>query len=144
MDDLTSYVSELMVYVMNRFFDSSGGDTWSRGYCVSSDGRSVLVTATFGGILTHEKGLNEMFDVSGQAGSAPCFTCLNIRNRWVTTDGVTTLKMWDPDRSKNLHTNDTHVWVKVRKLKEAAAGVDSFETNTDRSRDGLFTEGLTI
>ena len=39
-----------------------------------------MCTAGFGGILSDEKALNELFDIKGQAGCKPCIQCKNISN----------------------------------------------------------------
>ena len=117
-DSMTNQSSEFMTCIMKVFF--TGGDSWINGICLQSQGRSRIVVAVFGGFLADEKALKEIFDITGQAGSAPCFTCLNVRNRWVAVDDTTTLKMWDPDRSKIVKATDTHIRCKVRRLREAA------------------------
>ena len=118
-DGMKGGASELTKTIMLKFFPTSG-DSWLNGICLQNDTRSRIVVAKFGGFLADEKALKEIFGITGQAGSVPCMTCLNVRNRWVVVDGVTTIKMWDPDRSKVVKASDKHIAAKVRRVREAA------------------------
>ena len=120
-EDFSGMVSEFMRIIVSVLFGTTGGDSWLTGTTVMNGGRSMIIRAKFAGFLADEKGLKEVFEIAGQAGSAPCISCLNVRNRWVATDGVETMKMWDTDRSKVVKTTDNHIWIKTRKLQEAAA-----------------------
>ena len=119
--DMRGYISELLVIVLKVFFGSVTHDSWERGCTIQHGDRSTLLFAKFAGFLADEKGLKEIFDIKGQGGSIPCFTCLNIRNRWVECDGTNLLHMWDPARDKVKHASDKHIKVKVRKVTEAHA-----------------------
>lgn len=116
--DIEGGVSALMRLVLRQFW-SERGDSWDRGCCIQHNGASVQVVASFCGFLADEKGLKEVYDIKGQAGSVPCPTCLNVRNRWVNVSGGDLVHMWDPDRTKRVFARDAHFHAKVKKLSES-------------------------
>ena len=81
---------------------------------------SIVITATFAGFLADEKGLKEVFSIKGQAGSVPCFSCLNIRNRWVKIAGRWQ-HMWDPDLSQRQYATKDHIIAITNRLSRARA-----------------------
>ena len=121
---LPGFVSELMKLVLNVFFPAVG-DSFARGCHLQNaeHGGAIVVTAKFAGFLADEKGLKEIFDIKGQAGTSPCLSCPNIRNRWVafkSSDGLQ--HFWDPDLSKRTCSTDATIRIVIDRLKEAAKG----------------------
>lgn len=113
-------MSEFCDKVLQLFFPKDGL-SWSNGVTVRHDDRSRVVAADFFGLLADEKALKEIFDITGQAGSYPCFDHINVCNRWVAVDNETRFKMWDPDRSKLIRMTRDHLDVKVDHLRSANA-----------------------
>jgi hypothetical protein len=111
-------ISELMAQVLLLFFPEVG-PSFARGITVSNGDVALTFTATFAGFLADEKGLKEVFAIKGQAGSVPCFSHLNCRNRWCTLSG-TEHYFWDTDRSKRLNTTPAHVKAITDRLSAAA------------------------
>ena len=81
-EKLPGYMSGLMKKVLHVFF-SPTGHNFLRGCVIENGGDSHFFTASFGAFLTDEKALKEVFDIKGQAGMFPCFSCRNLAyKRW--------------------------------------------------------------
>ena len=76
--DFPGQVSQLMAMVLKVFF--TGATTFENGIHVfdPSKQRAILLRSRFGGFLGDEKGLKEIYDCKGQAGTMPCLKCGNI------------------------------------------------------------------
>ena len=113
-------VSELMKIILTIFFPAQG-DSFRKGCCLSHGSESFMFTASLAGFLADEKALKEIFSIKGQAGNLPCFSCLNVRNRWVNVDGTNLLTHWDPDLIvKRKPNTDVHVAIMVQRLADAS------------------------
>ena len=87
-DDLPGGLSQLMKLVLRTFFASTGHN-FQRGCVVQHGSGQHLFTATFAGFMTDEAALKEVFDIKGQAGKFPCFTCWVAYKRARHTGGRT-------------------------------------------------------
>jgi hypothetical protein len=117
--ELGGGISELCKLILHIFFPRTG-HSWTRGCCVQHDGEAKMLVAEFGGFLADEKGLKEIFDIKGQAGSVPCWNCLNVRNRWVATDGHAKFKFWEPCGDNVIKMTDAHLEEKIRRLEDCS------------------------
>lgn len=112
-------LSELAKLVLRVFF-SPNGESFHKGITIQCGSESIVVVASFAGFLADEKGLKQLLEIKGQAGSLPCLSCLNIRNRWVKLlAGDGNQHFWDPDLSKRKQCTHDHVKMMVKRLEDA-------------------------
>ena len=110
-----------MTTIILKIFFRACGESFHKGITISCGGESIVIYATFGGILADEKGLKELFGIKGQAGNVPCMDCLNVRNRWVTLKPGEQF-FWDPDISGRKVCTKKHVDIMVKRLTDAPPG----------------------
>ena len=115
--ELEGGVSEFCDKVLHIFFPKTGL-SWSEGVSLLNGDNAVVVTAEFLGFLGDEKQLKEILDITGQAGSYPCFNHINTVNRWVAVDG-SKFKHWDPDRRALVKLTADHLEQKIVRLRES-------------------------
>ena len=116
-EQLPGQLSELTRLILLIFFGEHG-TAFQKGISVSCGEEAFVLVATFGGILADEKGLKQIFGITGQAGSVPCISCLNVRNRWCTLKPGEQF-FWDPEVGKRTKTNRKHIELILRRLADA-------------------------
>ena len=115
---LSGKISELAKMILRIFW--TGTPNFASGFLVESAPGAMVVTAEFAGFLADEKGLKEIFDIKGQAGTVPCWSCLNVRNRWVDIESSPGLQyFWDPDLAQRRPRTAKHVASMVGRLRES-------------------------
>ena len=121
---LDGEITELLKLILHTFYSHHpADDSFAKACYVKNDSSSVVITCEFGGVLADEKGLKEALGIMGQAGNDPCFSCLNIRNRWVNCSGPGGLqKFWDPAVEDRKPCTDDHVNAIVGRLRTASTG----------------------
>ena len=70
-------VSGLMKRIVLRLFTDSNAN-FDRGIVLTHADHSSVFRAHFGGFLSDEKALKEIFGLKGASGSKPCPTCSNV------------------------------------------------------------------
>ena len=120
--ELPGQITEFCTKLLSVFFNAS--TSFDKGFIVTSSssaaGESFVLKASFAGFIADEKGLKEIFGIKGQAGSVPCWGCLNIRNRWVQLPSSGNLQyFWDCDLSNRQPRTRKHVDVMVQRLRAA-------------------------
>jgi len=115
---LAGDMSELMKEILLLLWPEVGLSL-ENGISLEHAGDSIVISFVFAGILADEKGLKEVFDIAGQAGSIPCvLNCFNVRNRWCRlTEGQQ--HFWDPDLSLRKPTTKEHIDIIVQRIQEA-------------------------
>ena len=136
---LSGEMSEFTTIILDIFFPERG-TSFDRGCTIVHDDGSFVFVAKFEGFLADEKALKDIFDIKGQAGNVPCFSCLNIRNRWCTLETKRTFTEqhhWEPDLSKRKPTTHKHIVGVVSRLSDAAAAATKGHLNTLQTNSGI-------
>ena len=116
-------MSEFVCIVLDIFYPQRG-TSMLRGCTLVNEDDSKVITASFQGFLADEKAHKMTFDIKGQAGSVPCFNCINIRNRWVNlrvTETMVEQHHWDPDLSLRKPMTHKHVVALTKRLSDTHA-----------------------
>lgn len=118
-EELQGQISELARLILLVFFGEHGS-AFQKGVVVSHGGESFVCSATFAGFLADEKGLKQVFGITGQAGNVPCINCLNVRNRWCALKPGEQ-HFWDPALGSRKQTNRFHVAEILKRLTNATS-----------------------
>lgn len=129
-EELQGYISAFAKLILKVFFPDGAGASFKSGCTFFNEHAYIVITATFLGFLADEKGLKEVFDIKGQAGSVPCTSCLNVRNRWCATDGTPLQKMWDPNLDGRIAKTHGHHIANIDRLRQASGETERKQIQT--------------
>ena len=115
-ESLEGGMSEFCDRILHIHFPKTGL-SWSNGVSMQCASKSVMVSASFHGFLADEVALKTILNITGQAGSFPCFNHLNTANRWVPC-GHDRFKHWDPNRGGLIKLTREHLDEQIVRLRE--------------------------